>query len=187
MHHELHTEINIEAAPEVVWQVLTDLDAYPEWNPFITSSAGKAQIGETLVNRMEPPGGMAITLKPEVTVVDDVPPVFAVTSTNGNNRLEWVYPPGRSTVRIRFATDADWASCTPPANQGDGSGVGDFTAPTTFVNHPGTNDLTYCYSIFVETGVGVFPVATRKTTKGRPFNTGGLVKWPPGRQGEGGG
>jgi len=71
MHHELHTEIEIDATPEVVWQVLTDLDGYAEWNPFITSSIGTPEVGEKLVNRMEPPGGMAITLKPEVTVVED--------------------------------------------------------------------------------------------------------------------
>lgn len=71
MHHELHSEIDIDATPEVVWQVLTDLDAYREWNPFITSSDGNAGVGERLVNRMEPPGGMAITLKPHVTVVED--------------------------------------------------------------------------------------------------------------------
>jgi len=71
MHHELHTEIDIDATPEVVWQVLTELDGYADWNPFITSSGGTAEVGERLVNRMEPPGGMAITLKPQVTVVED--------------------------------------------------------------------------------------------------------------------
>lgn len=71
MHHELHTEIDIDATPDVVWQILTDLDQYFEWNPFITSSVGKPEVGEALVNRMEPPGGMAITMKPEVTVVED--------------------------------------------------------------------------------------------------------------------
>ena len=71
MHHELHTEIDIDATPEVVWHVLTDLDGYVDWNPFITSSAGPAEVGQKLVNRMEPPGGMAITFKPQVTVVDD--------------------------------------------------------------------------------------------------------------------
>lgn len=70
MHHELHTDIDINATPEVVWQVLTDLDRYPEWNPFITSSVGKPEVGNKLVNRMEPPGGMAITFKPQVTVVE---------------------------------------------------------------------------------------------------------------------
>ena len=71
MHHELHTEVDIDATPEVVWRVLTDLEGWAEWNPFITSSVGKPQVGEKLVNRMEPPGGKAITFKPEVTVVRD--------------------------------------------------------------------------------------------------------------------
>ena len=70
MHHELHTQINIEAAPEVVWQVLTDLDRYPDWNPFIVSAEGSAEVGERLTNRMQPPGGKGITFKPTVTVVE---------------------------------------------------------------------------------------------------------------------
>ena len=71
MHHELHTEIEIDATPDDVWQVLTDLERYPEWNPFIVSSVGKPEVGQSLINRMEPPGGMGITMKPQVTVVDD--------------------------------------------------------------------------------------------------------------------
>ncbi len=43
---ELRTEIEIQATPETVWQVLTSLDNYPEWNPFIYHAIGKAQVGE---------------------------------------------------------------------------------------------------------------------------------------------
>jgi hypothetical protein len=42
---ELRTEIEIQASPEKVWQVLTDLDRYPEWNPFIHHAIGKAEVG----------------------------------------------------------------------------------------------------------------------------------------------
>lgn len=70
MHHHLHTEIEIDAAPDIVWDVLTDLDRYTEWNPFITSSEGTAEVGRQLTNRMEPPGGKAITFRPRVTVVE---------------------------------------------------------------------------------------------------------------------
>lgn len=41
----LRTEIEIQAAPERVWQILTDLDKYAEWNPFITCAVGKAEMG----------------------------------------------------------------------------------------------------------------------------------------------
>ena len=70
MHHELHTEIEIDAAPEVVWRTLIDLDRYPDWNPFIVSANGRPEVGERLTNRMQPPGGRATTFKPTVTVVE---------------------------------------------------------------------------------------------------------------------
>lgn len=70
MAHELHTEIVIDAAPAIVWTILTDLAAYPEWNPFITSAEGGVAVGERLVNRLEPPGGAAMTFRPTVTEVD---------------------------------------------------------------------------------------------------------------------
>lgn len=70
MAHELHTEIEIDAAPETVWTILTDLPSYRSWNPFITSSEGIIAVGQRLTNRLEPPGGKAITIKPTVTEVE---------------------------------------------------------------------------------------------------------------------
>ena len=46
---ELRTEIEIQATPEKVWRVLTSLDKYPEWNPFIHHAIGKAKAGEKVV------------------------------------------------------------------------------------------------------------------------------------------
>jgi hypothetical protein len=43
---ELRTEIEIQATPEKVWQVVSELDQYPEWNPFIHQAIGKAKMGE---------------------------------------------------------------------------------------------------------------------------------------------
>ncbi len=70
MNHELHTEVTIEAPPEVVWQVLVDLDRYRDWNPFVVEAAGTVEVGERLTNRIQPPGGKAMTFKPEVTEVE---------------------------------------------------------------------------------------------------------------------
>lgn len=93
MHHELKTEIEIAAPIEVVWEALADLAAYQEWNPFIVSSQGRVVVGERLTNRMQPPGGRAMTFKPRLTRVE--PPVT----------LEWIGrlgPPGIFDGRHRF-------------------------------------------------------------------------------------
>ncbi len=71
MRHELHTEIEIAADPATVWAVLTDLDDYANWNPFIVEAAGVVAVGQRLTNRLQPPGGRAMTFKPTVTVVEE--------------------------------------------------------------------------------------------------------------------
>ncbi len=71
MRHELHTEIEIEAPPTTVWAVLTELDSYRDWNPFIVTATGSVTVGGRLTNRLQPPGGRAMTFKPTVTIVDE--------------------------------------------------------------------------------------------------------------------
>lgn len=66
---ELRTEIEINATSDVVWNVLTDLSRYTEWNPFITNASGQVREGEQLSVHLEPPGGKPMTFKPTVTKV----------------------------------------------------------------------------------------------------------------------
>lgn len=70
MHHELRTQVDIDATPETVWSVLTDLERYAEWNPFIVEANGVVAVGSKLTNRLRPPGGREMTIKPVVTVVE---------------------------------------------------------------------------------------------------------------------
>jgi hypothetical protein len=57
-----YSEIVITAPRERVWQILTDLDAYPEWNPVVTRAAGTLEEGESLeVQLLEPGGGPEAT------------------------------------------------------------------------------------------------------------------------------
>ena len=37
--------VDIAATPRRVWAVLADLDAYPQWNPFIRSASGQLAEG----------------------------------------------------------------------------------------------------------------------------------------------
>lgn len=67
---ELHTEIDIAAPPERVWDVLTDFGAYPEWNPFIRSIDGEPRVGSRLKLRIQPPGARAMTFRPTVRAAE---------------------------------------------------------------------------------------------------------------------
>jgi hypothetical protein len=66
----LHTDVEIAAPAARVWAILADLPAYPAWNPFIRRIAGELAPGARLEVRLEPPGGMGITLRPTVLAVD---------------------------------------------------------------------------------------------------------------------
>ncbi len=67
---ELHSQIEIEAPAERVWQVLTDFAAYPEWNPFIRRVSGRPEVDEQLVVRMRPSGTKGMTFRPTVMKVE---------------------------------------------------------------------------------------------------------------------
>jgi hypothetical protein len=66
MSLHLKTSIDIDAAPEEVWAVLSDLPAYPSWNPFIRELSGRLAAGERLDVTMQPEGGRAMRFRPTV-------------------------------------------------------------------------------------------------------------------------
>jgi hypothetical protein len=78
MAKQLRTQVDVDATPERVWQVLTDFAAYPQWNPFIVRAEGDARRGERLTLRMQPAGGRAVTFRP--TVLEAAP----------GRRLRWL-------------------------------------------------------------------------------------------------
>ena len=62
--------IDINAAPERVWQVLTDLEGHADWDPFITHAAGDISVGERISVTIEPPGRKPMTFRPTITRVE---------------------------------------------------------------------------------------------------------------------
>jgi hypothetical protein len=43
---ENRNEIEIQSTPERVWEILTDLGKYPEWNPLLCRAEGRLAVGE---------------------------------------------------------------------------------------------------------------------------------------------
>ncbi|MDX1828658.1 MAG: SRPBCC domain-containing protein [Lutibacter sp.] len=58
---ELKTEIIINAEPSKVWEILTNFEKYPNWNPFIKTLIGDVKIGKPIKIELQ-----GITFKPKV-------------------------------------------------------------------------------------------------------------------------
>lgn len=69
MSQSIRTEIIINASKEKVWEVLTDFEKYPQWNPFIIEVQGKAVAGSHLRNTMLN-GESKMVFKPKVLKVE---------------------------------------------------------------------------------------------------------------------
>jgi len=46
--YSIETSTDIDAKPAEVWAVLTDLDAYPDWNPTLTAASGRLTVGSEI-------------------------------------------------------------------------------------------------------------------------------------------
>lgn len=66
----MRSEVTINAPAAQVWDVLTDVDAYPEWNPFFVKAKGKLQVGSALDLTMQPVGKSAQSFSPKVLEVE---------------------------------------------------------------------------------------------------------------------
>lgn len=51
-HKSVQTEVVIEASPESVWHVLTDIEQYKEWNPVFEYKQGLLQQGDKIVYKV---------------------------------------------------------------------------------------------------------------------------------------
>ena len=67
---EIHSEIEISAPAERVWQILTDFASFPKWNPFIQRVSGEIEIGARLEVNLQPTGARSMTFRPTVLKVE---------------------------------------------------------------------------------------------------------------------
>jgi hypothetical protein len=61
----IKTEIVINAPATKIWNILTDLENYQDWNPFIIKSSGEVKVGKQITNTMKN-GDKNMTFKPTI-------------------------------------------------------------------------------------------------------------------------
>ncbi|MGH0035262.1 MAG: SRPBCC domain-containing protein [Myxococcota bacterium] len=98
--------IEIDAAAEDVWSILTDFERYPEWNPFTVEVRTTLQVGEAVTMNVHLPGRRP-TVRVEWVNRVEAGRVFAwgmhmlhpICLTA--NRYQWVEPLGDQRCRYR--------------------------------------------------------------------------------------
>lgn len=69
---EIRTEIEINATVDEVWRVLTDLEHYEDWNPFIVNASGIIQPGGSIDFETNVPGRDPMKVRDApITLFDD--------------------------------------------------------------------------------------------------------------------
>ncbi len=62
----IEASIDLNREPHEVWTVLTDFDAYPAWNPFISKIDGQAKLGEKITAHIAIVGHAAIPVPADI-------------------------------------------------------------------------------------------------------------------------
>ena len=70
---ELHSEIEIAAPAEIVWEILLDFEKYPDWNPFIRKISGEVRVGSVLEVYIHPPDAKkGMTFNPTIINIESL-------------------------------------------------------------------------------------------------------------------
>ena len=62
----ISTSITIKASAKDVWQVFTNFEAYPSWNPFMRSIEGPLEVGSTLKVTLQTGDSKTMTFRPKI-------------------------------------------------------------------------------------------------------------------------
>ena len=85
--YSIQEEIDIDAAPEKTWAVLTDLPSWPEWNPFIRYAHGALEKGNLIDVEVRPNGAKPLKGKGKVLVLEPPREMVWVATVLGS----WVF------------------------------------------------------------------------------------------------
>ncbi len=66
---KVHTQIDIDAPAKKIWELITDLESYEQWNPFVVMGKGPIRQGEKITVRAQPDGKPGLTSHPVITKI----------------------------------------------------------------------------------------------------------------------
>lgn len=75
---EIFSEIDINISADKLWNILTDFNAFPEWNPFVKSIEGHIKVGEKFKVFLQLPDSKGMTFRPKCLKVEQ------------NKELRWI-------------------------------------------------------------------------------------------------
>lgn len=64
-------EVEIEAPETLIWEVLSNLESYGEWNPFLTSASGSIEEGARVELFIKPPRARGTYINPRIVLVEE--------------------------------------------------------------------------------------------------------------------
>lgn len=82
LHREITTEIHINAPAQAVWDVLTDVDSYEQWNPFFVA------VDVNAGHRLEPGTGLVLHTAAHPRL-RPLPARVQLREVDPPHRLEW--------------------------------------------------------------------------------------------------
>jgi len=85
--YSIREEIDIDASPGKAWAVLTDLPAWPDWNPFIRYARGTLEKGNFIDVLVQAPGAKPIKGKGKVLVLDPPHEMVWMATVGGS----WIF------------------------------------------------------------------------------------------------
>lgn len=68
---EIYTDIEISSPAEKVWKILTNLNDYSNWNPFLVKAEGTIQKGAKITIHVQPPGLKTMVFNPTIVKKED--------------------------------------------------------------------------------------------------------------------
>jgi hypothetical protein len=81
------TTLPIAASPDVVWNILTDFERWPDWNPSIPDIRGSAQRGSTVSMTLVMPGRPSAKVMATLTEVEPL----SRLCWHGNVGADWLF------------------------------------------------------------------------------------------------